>query len=149
MPLTSIVASIKAVVPVTVAFALACTIIVVWGWRNDSTALALLEPEHRTMTQERDDKAAQVTALTAEVAELKATIADLKAGIAEQNHAIALAEERAKSAEQQQALAKANATQLAKQKDKRIRTLEEALADATQTVTDLLDKSWELHSHAY
>lgn len=145
MPVTSIVSGVKALVPLLIGILLAYAAVTVWGWRNDSTQLALLVPEYTAMVQERDDKAAQVTELTAEVAELKATIAELKVGIAEQNHAIALAEERARSAEQQQALAKANAAQQAKQKDRRIATLEQALADTTQTISDLLDKSWELH----
>lgn len=145
MSFASLVAGIKALLPLLGGVAVAALLMTVWDWRSDSAQLTLLVPEYQIVVRDRDAKAVEVTVLTVKSAELRATIADLKAGIAEQNHAIELAEVKGAAIKAQQAQAQVSAAKLASQRDRRIAELEADLANASKTLTDLLDTSWRQH----
>lgn len=110
------------------------------AWRIGYVENGENKPALVAMTAERDDLAKQILGVTIENNALKLAIAD-------QNAALALAEEKTRSAEAQQAQARAYADGLAKQKDKRIRELEAELSDPTKTVSDVLDSHWRRHAN--
>lgn len=92
-------------------------------------------PEAEQLRAKRDELASQVSAM-------EATNATLREQISNQNHAVELAQAETNSIKAQQELARAYAAKLEVQKSKRIEQLEADLADATKTVTDLLDNNW-------
>lgn len=108
---------------------------IVGGWHKDSQALEEIKPEHAQLAREKKELDANVQRLTQEGEKLRKSID-------EQNHAVELAQEQARSAKEQQELAKSYAAQTARQAASRIASLEADLADSTKTLTDLLDNSW-------
>lgn len=133
-----VVFGIKVLAAVLVMSAVSAGVSAVVTWRGDSIELETLKPAHERIVAERDAKSGKVLELTESNAELKASIK-------QQNHALELAAAQAKSAKDQQELAQAFALKQAAQRDRRIAALEADLADASKTITDLLNTSWSQH----
>ncbi|APQ14670.1 hypothetical protein BJP27_24155 (plasmid) [Pseudomonas oryzihabitans] len=106
------------------------------GWQMENTYLHQLDESKTTIINQNTS-----------ILTLTQNQTTLQAAIERQNHAVELAEERTRSAEQQQALAKAALASQVKQSDARIASLLKDLNDVQVTLGALLRKNWEATRH--